>query len=449
MGPARLARQVVEDQLRPGLHVQVVAAHGLEWEERTGELVHLADRDLGPVSFNQEDQPEMHPADVGGLVIDGAEQLVTDRALVDNLLLPFAAQSRVDRVGRAVDILRVDVSPHSERVEVAKPPLARPAQAVGEEVPVLVAEDNVGNDLRLSRVFLNLAARTKVVPAPDPLKKRIQPGVPKTTPLSLRKEKRPGHDQNILAGGHDLSVRSAGRHPASFSQPMIRAMDPVSLVRRTALFDGFSPADLEELAPGIKVRPYARGAYIFHEGDAGHSLFVLSKGQVKIGRMGRSGEEVVFAVLAPGDSFGELALFDQESRRTADAQAMELTECVVIDRDALLTFLDRHPEFARRVLQMVSRYVRATDEAFAEAAFLDIPGRVASKLLELAASRGEPAGAGTRITVRLPQRTLAGMIGASRENVNRALSRLTAEGTITQANGYITVVHAGRLRART
>ena len=230
---------------------------------------------------------------------------------------------------------------------------------------------------------------------------------------------------------------------------MIRAMDPVSVLRRTVLFDGFSPADLEELVPGINARPYARGAYIFHEGDPGRSLFVVSRGQVKIGRMGRTGEEVVFAVLAPGDSFGELALFDHDAKRAADAQAMELTECVVIDRDTLLAFLDRHPVFARRVLQMVSRYVRAADATFSEAAFLDIPGRVASKLLELAASRGEPAGGGTRITVRLPQRTLAGMVGASRENVNRALSRLTAEGTITQLNGYITVVHAGRLRART
>ena len=230
---------------------------------------------------------------------------------------------------------------------------------------------------------------------------------------------------------------------------MIRGMDPVSVLRRTALFDGFSPADLEELMPGVTARPYARGAYIFHEGDPGRSLFVLSHGQVKIGRMGRSGEEVVFAVLAPGDSFGELALFDNDAPRAADAQAMELTECVVIDRDPFLAFLDRHPVFARRVLQMVSRYVRAGDATFAETAFLDIPGRVASKLLELAAARGEPAGDGTRIAVRLPQRTLAGMVGASRENVNRALSRLTAEGTITQANGYITVVHPARLRART
>jgi len=101
-----------------------------------------------------------------------------------------------------------------------------------------------------------------------------------------------------------------------------------------------------------------------------------------------------------------------------------------------------------RVIQLLAGYVRATDETFSETAFLDIPGRVAKKLLELAESHGQQTPAGMRIRLRLTQRTLAAMVAASRENVNRALSRFEAQGAIRQDGGYITIIHPQQLRGR-
>src|SRR5438874_8518335 len=66
----RHAREVVEDQLRPGLHVQVVAPHGVEWQQCARKLVHFADRDLWPVALHQKDQPDVHPANRRRLVVD-------------------------------------------------------------------------------------------------------------------------------------------------------------------------------------------------------------------------------------------------------------------------------------------------------------------------------------------------------------------------------------------
>lgn len=223
-------------------------------------------------------------------------------------------------------------------------------------------------------------------------------------------------------------------------------MDPLAVLSKTVLFEGVSREHVEALAPSVNRRTYTRGAYIFHEGDPGNVLYVILSGQVKISRMSRSGEEAVFAVLAPGEMFGELALFDEQSSRAADAQAVDLTECLTLERVVLLDFLDHHPSMARQLIKQVSRYLRASDDTFSEAAFLDIPGRVARRLLELARTHGEPAPDGTRISLRLPQRTLAGMVGASRERVNRALSRLTARGAISQAGGFITVHRPEELR---
>jgi CRP/FNR family cyclic AMP-dependent transcriptional regulator len=226
-------------------------------------------------------------------------------------------------------------------------------------------------------------------------------------------------------------------------------MDPIAQLARSTLFSGIAYADLEPLSHSLHVRHFGRGSYLFHEGDPGNLLFILVAGQVKISRVGRGGDEAVFAVLVPGDVFGELAILDERGERTADAQASETTECVTLERTALLDFLASRPALMRHLLSMLSRYVRRKDDAFAEVAFLDIPGRVARKLLDLAESNGQPTPDGVRIGVRLSQRTLAGMVAASRENVNRALSRFVAEGAIRQDNGWVTVLRPELLRRRT
>ena len=84
-------------------------------------------------------------------------------------------------------------------------------------------------------------------------------------------------------------------------------MDPIAQLARSPLFSGIPYADLEPLARSLRVRHFGRGSYLFNEGDPGTALFILVAGQVKISRIGRGGDEVVFAVLVPGDVFGELA----------------------------------------------------------------------------------------------------------------------------------------------
>ena len=225
-------------------------------------------------------------------------------------------------------------------------------------------------------------------------------------------------------------------------------MDPVQVLQRSALFEGVSASDLETLVPDLHRRSFGAGSHIFREGDVGLHLHLILKGEVKITRSGPGGAEVVFAMLLPGDLFGELALLEEGALRTADAVSVQPTDCLTLERRALITFLDSHPERVWHLVRFLSAYIRRKDESFAEVAFLDIQGRVARKLLELARTQGEPAPGGTRIRVRVSQRTLAGMVAARRENVNRALSRFAAQGDISMAGGYITVLDAAALRRR-
>src|ERR1700737_2616708 len=152
--------------------------------------------------------------------------------------------------------------------------------------------------------------------------------------------------------------------------------DGVRLLASTTLFRGFSEGEREPLASRLQPRSFPRGAYVFREGDPGHTLYVIAAGQVKIAHLGRQGEEIVFALLTTGDTFGELALFDDETSRTADAQATEPTDCLVLDREPFMTFAESHPRLMRHVITVLSVYLRRADEALGEAAFLDITGRV-------------------------------------------------------------------------
>jgi CRP/FNR family transcriptional regulator/CRP/FNR family cyclic AMP-dependent transcriptional regulator len=227
---------------------------------------------------------------------------------------------------------------------------------------------------------------------------------------------------------------------------MTTPAEAVALLSRTPLFAGVTPADLEPLLADFRLRRFATDSYVFREGDPGDLLHLVARGEVKISRTTEAGGEVVFAVLGAGEVFGEMAALQENAVRSADAQALAETECFVLHRHALVAFLKANPAVMWRVVTVLSDYIRRKDEAFSDLAFNDIPGRVARKLLELAAARGEQVDEGAQIAVS--QKTLAGLVGASRENVNRALSRFASLGAISLERGRITLLRPEELRRR-
>ncbi len=224
--------------------------------------------------------------------------------------------------------------------------------------------------------------------------------------------------------------------------------DPLQLLAKTQLFEGLGAGDLEPLRPAIRTRTFERGSYVFRQGDPGSHLHMVVRGQVKIGHVGQGGGEVVFAIAGPGEVFGELSLFDEEGERTADAQALEPAECLLIAKEPLLQFLTSRPQLLLRIIASLSAYIKRKDATMGDVAFLDIPGRVAAKLVQLADTKGRPTPDGISIEPALNQQTLAAMVGATRENVNRALRRFSDLGYIRLDRGSITVLNRDQLRRR-
>jgi CRP/FNR family transcriptional regulator, cyclic AMP receptor protein len=186
------------------------------------------------------------------------------------------------------------------------------------------------------------------------------------------------------------------------------------LLETTELFSSLPEDVLEDLRERAKVRTYERNELLFSQGDTAGELFVVEHGRIAIATKAPDGRESVLAVLEGGALFGELPLFDG-SPRSADARSLTESRVIVLSYEPVRDVLQARPELLWTVTRLLARWLRATDEALADAVFLDVPGRTAKRLLEL-------AGDGDEFKLPVTQEELAGLVGASRERVNKALA---------------------------
>jgi CRP/FNR family cyclic AMP-dependent transcriptional regulator len=193
------------------------------------------------------------------------------------------------------------------------------------------------------------------------------------------------------------------------------------------LFAGLRPPELELLAQRMRQRRYREGEAIFHRDDPGAALYVILSGRVKIHNESPDGTDVIITVLSVGDFFGELSLLDG-SERSADATTLEPTEMLMLTRSELEEAIERNPRIAINMLSSLATRVRQSTNSIETLSSLDVHGRVARKLLDLAEKHGEKLAAGTRINVKLTQSELAALVGASRESVNKVIGYYRRRG---------------------
>jgi CRP/FNR family transcriptional regulator, cyclic AMP receptor protein len=186
------------------------------------------------------------------------------------------------------------------------------------------------------------------------------------------------------------------------------------LLGATDLFAGLPPDVLDELRAHATTRKLKRNEVLFEQGDDADALYVVEHGRIAIATQSGDGRESVVAVLERGALFGELPLFDGDTRST-DARALNSSTVIELAYEPVYDVLRTRPQLLWGVVRLLSKRLRATDEALADAVFLDVPARTAKRLLEL-------AGETDAFTLPVTQEELAAMVGASRERVNKAIS---------------------------
>jgi CRP-like cAMP-binding protein len=228
---------------------------------------------------------------------------------------------------------------------------------------------------------------------------------------------------------------------------MLESVDPAEVLLRTPIFRDLQRRDVEELLPGARRRSYARGESVWLEGAPADALYVIAHGQLKSFRVSRDGNEVILALHSSGEVAGEVGLFHPSGTRRVNVSAMEPTSCLILGRAPLVAFMTRHPPAMERMLERLSDLTVRAAYSFSGVAFDDIRRRVARALLALGDEFGTSADDGVRIRLKLSQSTLAALVAASRENVNRALSGYLAAGVVSRRDGYFVIHDRAALEA--
>jgi CRP-like cAMP-binding protein len=220
---------------------------------------------------------------------------------------------------------------------------------------------------------------------------------------------------------------------------------PVSeFLREVPLFAGFDKAELDLLATAARRLKFPRGSIVFHEGDAGDYLLVVTKGRVKVTLLGENGNEAIVSLLGPPALLGEVALLD-DSPRSATVVALEATEFLQIARAPFLALIKRHPDLALRIMAQLARALRKATEQVRSMAMFDVHGRLLRSLLMLAQQRGERNRSRMVLRPRPPIKDLALMCGCTREAAGRALKALHESGYVSEtADGLVLEARAIR-----
>lgn len=214
-------------------------------------------------------------------------------------------------------------------------------------------------------------------------------------------------------------------------------MDRVEALLATYLFSEMTPASLDPLVAHSRIRICEAGGFAFRVGDPAQDLYVVMSGQLKESWISPDGDELVPEIFVAGAVFGEPGLFAPERNRVVDVIAMTRSELLLIPRESLLDFAMAHPPVLLRVLEGLAAQIRTLNEELVAVAFRPIRQRLAVKLLELASTHGQPDGDGVKVAMDLSQSSLASLIAASRENVNRALRSLADAGAVVLEKGRI------------
>ena len=203
--------------------------------------------------------------------------------------------------------------------------------------------------------------------------------------------------------------------------------------------------DVRALLSISRRRTFRRGEVVFHRDDPADSLQLIVRGRFGARVMTPLGEEVLLDVMGPGRSFGELAVLEPGSRRSATVSALEDGETRSVFRDDFIRLEREHPEVKDVLLRLLADQLRRASDRLVEAHYVDADTRVRRRLLELAdAYRSGPGAA----VVPLTQEDVAAMAGTSRATVNRVLRDEQRRGAVALARGRVSVLERGELERR-
>ncbi|MEN9657647.1 MAG: hypothetical protein RL571_1112 [Pseudomonadota bacterium] len=221
-------------------------------------------------------------------------------------------------------------------------------------------------------------------------------------------------------------------------------MDKAKLLSGSSLFCDLSNAELADLASQTEWRSLRAKQLVVVQGSLGNEMYAILHGRLKVVRSSAEGKEATICILEAGEMFGEIAMLDGGAR-TASVETIEACELLVLRRENVMQYLDRHPKVMRQMLAALCLRLRYVDDLLQDTLFLNLPQRLGKMLRQLANQHGIKDADGVTIDLKLTQQELANMVGASRESVNKQLSVWGEHGWVNMELGFIRLLQADKL----
>ena len=213
-----------------------------------------------------------------------------------------------------------------------------------------------------------------------------------------------------------------------------------TLFTQSMLFGKLNEKELEPIVEKSAKKQLLRGDVLFRENDKPFSLFLVETGRIAIVNKSFIGKESVIALMENGDLFGEMGLFDERGR-SAEARALEESCVIEVPYEPINKLYEENPSQLWEVVTMLVNRLRNMDEVLADSVFLDVTGRTAKRLLEISDNEDE-------FSLPVTQEELAGMVGASRERVNKAIASFIKLGWSEQFDRTYRILDREQLTIR-
>lgn len=220
------------------------------------------------------------------------------------------------------------------------------------------------------------------------------------------------------------------------------ALNP-NVLKNVPLFSSFSDQQLACLLPAVQHRRFPRGSYVIRAGEETDALYIILAGRAKVLIPDDDGNEVILSVIGPNEFFGEMGLLDDQPR-SASVETLEACEMLRISRSAFLSCLKDNFETAMLIIRNLVKRLREADRKIESLALIDVYGRVARLLIEMA----QPVDGQWIIEKAPPKQEIARMIGASREMVSRVVKDLHDKGVIRAEKRKIYVLDRHSMGSR-
>jgi len=225
---------------------------------------------------------------------------------------------------------------------------------------------------------------------------------------------------------------------AEFKQAAI-----INSLRGCQVFAGLGASDLSAVANITIVKSIAKGEYLFREGAPSQGFYVVQKGAINVHRVNPAGKEQVIHIFRAGESFAEAALATA-SGYPADAQAVECSQVLLVEKAGFLALLKRQPDLALRMLGSMALHLRTLIAQLEDLTLKDVETRLANWLIRRCPHPESPCSA--TIVLKTTKRVLAAELGTVSETFSRTLAKFRQQKLVTVKGKTITVRSPVKLR---